>query len=66
MATFTTTTRTKLNWQAPATTAADADYFLDIGSGFNLLISNTHKLIIQPGRGGTAWTNENRSGPVSY
>lgn len=61
MAVFTTTSKSKLSWQAPVTVQVGQDYFLDIGSGFNLLISDTHKLIIQPGRAGTTWTPETKN-----
>lgn len=56
MATFTNTPRKKLTWQAPPSVQVSQDYFLNIGSGYNLLIDNTHKLIIQPGQAGTTWT----------
>lgn len=56
MAVFTNTSRNKLTWQAPTTVQVGQDYFLDIGSGYNLLINDTNKLIIQPGQAGTTWT----------
>jgi len=53
---FTNTSRTPLSWEAPVTDVTNQDFFLDIGSGYNLLINDTNKLIIQPGRAGTNWT----------
>lgn len=39
----------------PATNATGVDYFLDIG-GYNLLIDDTNKLIVDPARSETPWT----------
>ena len=56
MADWTTQTRTPIVFEAPVTVSVEQDFFLNIGSGFNLLINDTNKLIIQPGQGGTEWT----------
>jgi len=62
MAVFTTLTKNRLSWPAPETTvAAGSAKYLDVGSGFNLLIGNGYKLIIQPsGRVDQVWTNRNK------
>ena len=48
----------------PQTIVEQTDTFLDIGSGFNLLIDDTHKLIIDPARSDTPWTTITRN-PLS-
>lgn len=60
MAVFTTLTKQKLSWVAPQTVAVGSNYFLNIGSAYNLLIDDTHKLMIQPGQAGTTWTTLTR------
>lgn len=54
-AVFATETKEKLNWQAPSNSTIRGNKYLNIGSGFNLLISNSYKLVIQPGNE-TQWT----------
>lgn len=56
MAVFTTVSKNRLSWSAPAVTLADSNYFLDVGSGFELLIGSSYRLIIQPGGSRTTWT----------
>ena len=60
MATFTTVSKTKTNWESPSSPpAVDIDYFLNIGSGFNLLIATGHKLVVGVEAGDrteTPWT----------
>lgn len=62
MAVFTTLTKNRLSWLAPATTASSGgEYYLSIGGGFSLLIGGTFKLIIQPGgRQDVVWTTRNK------
>jgi hypothetical protein len=57
MAVFTTVTKNSLAFPAPAVNVT-GPFFLNIGSGFNLLISTNYKLIIQPGRNVTIWTKQ--------
>jgi hypothetical protein len=61
MATFTTLTKNRLNWVAPVTTPNTIPKFLNIGSGYKLLVANGHKLVIGLGeRLDTTWTNRNK------
>lgn len=62
MAVFTTLTKNRLSWPSPETTVAGGSAkYLNIGDGFNLLIGNGYKLIIQPGgRQDAVWTNRNK------
>jgi hypothetical protein len=62
MAEFTTITKNKLRWQSPPPTVlGDSVKYLNIGSGYNLLIATGHKLIIQPGgRQDIVWTTRNK------
>lgn len=61
MTTFTTVQKTQNHkWQAPAQVSVTTDYFLNIGSGYNLLLNATNKLVIQPGQAGTTWTNTSK------
>ncbi len=60
MAVFTTLAKKRLSWEAPATVSGTAK-FLNIGSGFNLLVATDYKLVIQPGgRQNTVWTERNK------
>ena len=61
MAVFTTLAKKRLSWAAPVTENTGSAYYLNIGGGYNLLISNTYKLIIQPGgRQAAVWTTRNK------
>lgn len=62
MAVFTTITKPRHSWPAPAVTAAGDDKFLLIGGGFYLLIGGGYKLIITSGsRAETPWTRVSKS-----
>lgn len=63
MATFTTVTKTQLNWEAPAQ-GSNADYFLNIG-GYNLLVATGYKLVIDPAAG-TDWTSTQKGYQVTF
>lgn len=64
MTTYTPKTRTPLNWDAPAQITTeyylkiDDTFFLDIGSGYKLVIEGTQ-------REETNWTTQSRT-PLNY
>jgi hypothetical protein len=55
---YTNVQKTRLSWQSPETTSSSI--YLDIGSGFNLLVANGYKLVIQSERGAAEWTTRNK------
>lgn len=60
MATFTATnSKSRVSWQAPEG-GGNTTYFLNVGSGYNLLVATGYKLVIQPGRIGNVWTNTSK------
>lgn len=56
---YTFTSKNSVTWPSSNTTAG-ADQHLDIGAGYNLLVSDDYKLIIDPARSGTNWTLYNK------
>lgn len=60
MAVFTTVSKQRLSWSAPAATPNQARFLL-IGSGYRLLVGGGNRLIIQNAAGRTPWTNTDKT-----
>ena len=58
---YTTTPKASngLSWTSPSSEVTDV--FFEITDGYNLLISDSYKLIIDPARGETIWTKIEKS-----
>lgn len=62
MATWTNTSKTSTTWTNTTVSAPGiAQYEVNIGSTYNILIGGGYKLIIQPSVVGTTWSNVNKS-----
>lgn len=64
MTTFTTTPRSSIRWQAPAP-GVNISHYLNVGSGFNLLVATNAKLIISPRRT-TIWDTADKDYKVRF